>query len=173
REARELAPLRGSLPSLAPLLDAIAALTPDAPPDVGLADTLDRAVIELDASLEQAQKSLYAIEQQVEQARARHDLLERDLARLRQGQKALRDDNVERLRELLAPIVGERPPLLCDLLEIPDERWQNAVEALLGGRRFNIIVPPQVFDAALRELDRAREAERIYDVGLIDLARAR
>lgn len=175
REARELATRRADagLSSLAPLLDAIASLAPNAPPNGTLADLLENAVAELDIELEQAQKAQFAADQQIEQTVAQRERLEHDLAQLRKGTKALRDDNVERLRELLTPIVGERPPLLCDLLEIPDERWQNAVEAMLGGRRFNIIVPPQVFDAALRELDRARETERLYDVGLVDLARAR
>jgi uncharacterized protein YPO0396 len=43
---------------------------------------------------------------------------------------------------------------------------------MLGPRRFHIIVQPRIFPAALRELDRARAAERLYDVGLIDLERA-
>lgn len=55
---------------------------------------------------------------------------------------------------------------------MPDEHWQNAVEAMLGPRRFHIIVPPRVFSVALRELDRARAEEHLYDVGLIDLERA-
>jgi hypothetical protein len=29
--------------------------------------------------------------------------------------------------------------LLCELLEVPDERWQDAVEAMLDARRFTII----------------------------------
>ena len=175
RATRGLAPLREGRAtlSLPPLLDAVAALSLSAPPDAAFAALLDRAVAELDAELEGAQKSLFGVEQQVEQAEARHKALERELAGLRQGHKAQRDDAVERMRDLLAPVVGERPPLLCDLLEIPDERWQNAVEAMLGGRRFNIVVPPQAFEAALRELDRARAAANIYDVGLLDLARAK
>ncbi len=174
REAGALAPLRSQgLAGLEELTDAVADLTIDQPPDPTLAGLIEGAVAGLDAELEQAQKAQYALELRAEQAQNRRDTLRRELAQLRSGQKAQRDDDVERLRDRLAPILSERPPLLCDLLEIPEERWQNAVEALLGGRRFNIIVPPRLFDAALRELDRVRAAERIYDVGLIDLDRAR
>lgn len=175
REAHELVPLLTdpTVTDLKPLLAAIAALTPDAPPDATFATLIERVVQELDVGFERTQKALFVVEQERDQLQARRATIERDLARLRQGQKAQRDDHIERLRDLLVPIVGSRPLLLCDLLEIPDERWQNAVEALLGGRRFNIIVPPLVFDAALRELERAREVERIYNVGLIDIERAR
>lgn len=61
---------------------------------------------------------------------------------------------------------------MCELLEVNDPRWQNAVEAMLGRRRFNLVVAPEHFHAAARELDRARAEERLYDVGLIDLAAA-
>ena len=72
----------------------------------------------------------------------------------------------------MTPIVGERPALLCERIEITEARWQDAVEALLGARRFNLIVPPDRFNAAVRELDRSRASEALYDVGLIDLAKA-
>jgi chromosome segregation ATPase len=79
---------------------------------------------------------------------------------------------VGRMQERLRPIVGGKPKLLCELLEVSDPRWQNAVEAMLGRRRFNLVVAPERFHAAARELDRARAEERLYDVGLIDLAAA-
>lgn len=175
RETQMLVPLHheSALPSLAPLHATITALTLDAPPPKELATQLNQAVAELDAELEPTQRAKFTLEQQISHFEERRAEILNELVRLQQGQKALRNQHTERLCDLLTPIVGERPPLLCDLLEIPDPRWQNAVEAILGGRRFNIIVPPQVFGKALHVLDRARQADQIYDVGLVDLEKAR
>lgn len=158
QEAYALAALRGddALPNLGPLLDAIAALTPDVAPGAFLIDLLDRAVAELDTALPAAQERRFELARRERELRERATTLERGLERLRADRRLTYAPALERLRDLLAPIVGERPPLLCELLEIPDERWQNAVEAMLGPRRFNIIVPPQRFETALEQLDRAR-----------------
>lgn len=175
QEAHELVSLRAddALPSLAPLLDAIAALTPDAAPGAFLAELLDRAVAELDTALPAVQERRFELARRERELRERATTLERELERLRADRRLTYAPALERLRDLLTPIVGERPPLLCELLEVPDERWQNAVEAMLGPRRFNIIVPPLHFEAALEQLDRARASERLYDAGLLDLGRAR
>jgi uncharacterized protein YPO0396 len=174
-EARELAPLRADprLPGLAPLLDAIATLGPDQPPAEGFASLLETLVGALDAALPVAQERQFELRRELRELREREALLERELQRLRSDRRLTYAPALERLRDQLTAVVGERPPLLCELLEVPDERWQNAVEAMLGPRRFNIIVPPDRFEPALDLLDRARAAERIYDVGLLDLNKAR
>lgn len=190
--SRLLADLKGELTALAPVLlldgstsplDAdeaaalqqlqatVATLTTTTPPDDTLAAQVDATVAALDSAAERNQQALYGLKTQLQTYHDRATELEQRLAQLRRGQKPY-PPAVERLRDLLEAIVGERPPLLCDLLEVSDEHWQNAVEAMLGPRRFHIIVPPRNFPAALRELDRARAAERLYDVGLIDLERA-
>src|SRR5262249_60522882 len=103
----------------------------------------------------------------------RGKILEKELESLRKTGKASYRREVDRMRDLLAPLIGARPPLLCELLEIPDERWQDAVEAMLGARRFTIVPPPESFDAALRILEEARAREQLYEAALLDLERAR
>ncbi len=39
---------------------------------------------------------------------------------------------------------------LCDVLQIPNPEWQNAVEGLLGFNRFTLLVPPAQYDAAMQ-----------------------
>ncbi|MBX0328596.1 AAA family ATPase [Oscillochloris sp. ZM17-4] len=156
-------------------LDALAdvgpALDQAAPPPEGLAPSIDAAISGLDTALERVRQDVFEVERRARELRDRHAEVSAQLARLRQGRKSY-PPQVERLQELLTPIVGSRPPLLCELLEVPDERWQNAVEALLGGRRFTIIVPPERFEASLRELDRARAAEGLRDASILDLSRS-
>ncbi len=38
--------------------------------------------------------------------------------------------------------------IFCELLNVEDESWQDCVEACLGDRRFDILVPPAHYDAA-------------------------
>jgi uncharacterized protein YPO0396 len=149
----------------------VVVLNADTPPPEALPAQIDATITALDTAAERNNQVLYDLQAQLRELRTRQTELTQRLAQLRTGQKPY-PRAVEQLRDLLEPIIGQRPPLLCDLLEVPDEHWQNAVEAMLGPRRFHIIVPPRNFLAALRELDRARAEERLYDVGLIDLERA-
>lgn len=154
------------------LIQIVTALTPDQPPPATLHTTIDAAIQVLDTALERVRKPLYELEHQQEELKKRQQQRQKQLAQLQKG-KSSYPPEVERVRTMLERLVRTRPRLLCELLEIPDERWQNAVEAMLGRRRFNIIVPPRWFTRALRELDRLRIEEQIYGVGLIDLERAR
>jgi uncharacterized protein YPO0396 len=159
--------------SLQRLLACIAALTPDEAPPDRLPALIDEALPLLRGALERARQAKFKIEQQSSELKHRGEAIERELTALRdKGRAAWYPDHVERLRDLLHSTLGERPPLLCEQLEIPDPRWQDAVEAMLGARRFTVLVPPEQFDAALRVLDQARQRERIYEVRLLDLAKA-
>lgn len=176
READAIAPLVDSpyldaKEILRELLASIAVLNSDEPPPDSLVSQIENAVQQLDAGLDRAKEEEIRLKQQIAQLRERGEIQQRELEQLREH-PALYPKPVERLRDLLTPLVGERPPLLCEQLEIPDARWQDAVEAILGARRFAIIVPPQFFDAALRELDRARAQEKLYDARLLDLGKA-
>jgi len=69
-------------------------------------------------------------------------------------------------------VLGRRPDILCELLEVSEERWQNAVEAMLGERRFNIIVPPHSYEDVLAYIDRDKGNRRMHDASVLDLERA-
>lgn len=56
---------------------------------------------------------------------------------------------------------------LCELLEIRDETWRNAVEGYLGNRRFDLIVEPEYFDYALKVSEKARK-ENLYGIGIVN-----
>jgi uncharacterized protein YPO0396 len=158
--------------SLIAFTERITTLDVASPPPEALTPTIDRAIAALDGAVERVRQQRFSADGELLALRERQETTAGQLERLRRGQKSY-PPQVERLQALLTPIAGSRPPLLCELLEVPDARWQNAVEALLGGRRFTLIVPPERFDAALRELDRARAEERVTDAAILDLDRAR
>ena len=64
-----------------------------------------------------------------------------------------------------------RPRVLCELLEITNPAWSNAVEGYLNSQRFYILVEPEDFDLALSVYDKARENQQVYGVGLINTAK--
>ena len=58
--------------------------------------------------------------------------------------------------------------ILCELLEISDPEWHNTVEDYLGGQRFNLIVEPRYFDAALEVYNQVKDSLGIYGLGLVN-----
>lgn len=60
------------------------------------------------------------------------------------------------------------PRILCELLEITDDTWRNAVEGYLNTQRFYILVEPENFDIALGTYDNLRKEGKAYGVGLIN-----
>lgn len=66
--------------------------------------------------------------------------------------------------------IGRKPEpyVLCELLEIKDEDWRNAVEGYMNTQRFYVLVEPENFDIALGIYDRLRREKKAYGVGLIN-----
>jgi uncharacterized protein YPO0396 len=153
-------------------VDAVAALTADQAPPPQLRGEMDALAEHLSTAHARAVERRALLKGRADEVRDRAERLRAEVEAL-QKQGAIRyRPEVERMQDRLQAVLGERPKLLCELLEISDPRWQDAVEAMLGPRRFNIVVPPQQFAQAMRELDRVRAAEQLYDVGLVDLERA-
>ncbi|NJN66389.1 MAG: hypothetical protein HC884_06580 [Chloroflexaceae bacterium] len=154
------------------LLNSIAVLAPDRPPPRQFATLIDAAVPVLDTALFRTIEGQFRLRQQMQEARSRGREAEQRLEQLRRGARGYPRE-VERVCELLTHLLGgERPPLLCEVLEVPDERWQDAVEAMLGPRRFTILVQPRFVNLARQVIERARTNEHIYDVGLLDITGA-
>ncbi|MEZ0180544.1 ATP-binding protein ['Camptotheca acuminata' phytoplasma] len=58
---------------------------------------------------------------------------------------------------------------LCELIEIKDELWRNAIEGFLGLRKFNLIIDYRYFDSALKIYDKLQDELKIYDIGLVNV----
>lgn len=58
--------------------------------------------------------------------------------------------------------------VLCELLDITNPAWQNAVEGYLNNQRFYLLVEPEDFDLALSVYDKMRENRKVYGAGLIN-----
>lgn len=89
---------------------------------------------------------------------ARQNDMNRELRMLSAGRNPIGRDTealVEVLRE-----AGMKPRVVCELLDITDESWRDAAEALLGRDREAVLVDPQDVDEALRIRRRERGAFR-------------
>lgn len=56
--------------------------------------------------------------------------------------------------------------IFCELLSVEDESWQDCVEACLGDRRFDILVPPAHYEAAKSAFVALKE--KVGPIGLLD-----
>ncbi|GCF11977.1 SbcC/MukB-like Walker B domain-containing protein [Dictyobacter arantiisoli] len=79
--------------------------------------------------------------------------------------------HVEALRSALEAVVGVRPDILCERIEVPEVRWQMAVESMLGNRRFSILVPPDTYDDVLQFIEQSKADSRFHYARVLDLER--
>ena len=134
-----------------------------------LTDQVIRYKSEMYAKIQEKMAELQ-IEQN--QNKRKRDELNRKIQRLEE-KKLTYPDGVERLmnavKEEFARIGRKAEPhVLCELLEIQDETWRNAVEGYLNTQRFYILVEPESFDIALGVYDKLRKEKKAFGVGLIN-----
>lgn len=60
------------------------------------------------------------------------------------------------------------PKIFCELIDIKDDLWRNAIEGYLNTQRFNLFVEPEYFDFALEVYERVKFALNIHTVGLVN-----
>lgn len=150
-------------------LDGCAALTAERPPDRSFASLVDDAIAVCDAALPRVRAIVCQMTSHLDDLREQGRLLHINGEHMRQGKRTY-PANVERVCTLLTHVIGERPPLLCEVIEVPDQRWQDAVEALLGEHRFTILVQSAYFDVAIKVLDQVRLNENIYGIHILNVA---
>lgn len=140
-------------------------------------DTLGSYVNEIQHLLreiaQRASRHTAGLEIEIEQLRRRAaELYKRKQDLETKGAKASYPKSVEILRNALEPLIGQRPPVLCEMIEVPDIRWQSAVEAMLGERRFMVIIPPQHYATAVNYLEEHKADRNLHDASILDLEKA-
>jgi uncharacterized protein YPO0396 len=97
------------------------------------------------------------LNEQAAQLKAEAEKLADEIRKLRTGDREasvkVEAPHTSRLREILRAELGlgaNEVVYLCDVLQIPNPEWQNAVEGLLGFNRFTLLVPPAHYDSAMQ-----------------------
>ncbi len=152
--------------SLQGFLQAIATLSEEKPPDKSFFAKIDEAIVALDSALERALEWQYRLRHKREDLRTEGQALHQQYALLQQGGRGY-PDKVERLCQHLTHRFGERPPLLCEVLDVREERWQHVVEALLDHRRFTVLVQTDYFARAQRVLHEMATKEGLTMLGVL------
>jgi uncharacterized protein YPO0396 len=118
------------------------------------------------------------LKNQADQLRQEAEQLQREIVQLRTGDRDVSYEaaapQAAHLRRLLRAELGLSPDqvlYLCTALRVPDEAWQDAVEGILGHSRFDLLVPPEHYDAAMRLYRQRRHKDNLYGVGLLDTER--
>lgn len=107
-----------------------------------------------------------------------------------QEKKAEISQNIERLKQkklpydrqvlLLKQRIAEQlerlgrkgdPRIFCELLEVTDPAWHDAVEGYLNTQRFYVLVEPENFDVAASVYERLRSQKQVFGVGVINAAK--
>ena len=118
------------------------------------------------------QGELAKLQIQLKQNHAEREKLNKKISKLKR-KKLTYPSGVELLTETIqeefASLGREiQPGVLCEMLEMQDEEWRNAVEGYLNTQRFYVLVEPENFDIALGIYDRLRKEKKVYGVGLIN-----
>lgn len=167
-QGQHAAKFRAALPAAAtPVLDLLQQAraaggtepVPSWPRDPqAVAEMLDSPKLNVAGLLEQCQHEIdAAIRKQVPLEERKQDLERRISDIDRKGFSLER--NVEELAAELDAL-GFRPRILCTLLDVRDEEWRKAAEALLGRDREAILVDDAHVEDAIRHLQRNRTRYR-------------
>jgi tetrahydromethanopterin S-methyltransferase subunit B len=100
--------------------------------------------------------------------------LSEDIESLRKGIKpydpkltGLKGEIERRLQEKYGAKV--EVSIFCELMEIRDREWQNAIEGYLHTQKFYLIAEPRYFVDALKIYDELKFKKGFYDIGLVDI----
>lgn len=136
----------------------------------------------LDRAGEAIRVGRFKLEGELDRAKREGAELQAEREDLERGRRRY-PDAVEALLHLLrSRLKGAKEPRpLCELVEVPAERWRDAVEGYLHTRRFDVLCAPEDFPRALALYDQhkagwalpGRGPVFIANVGLVDLERVR
>jgi len=110
-----------------------------------------------------------------EELKEREGELVRSIRELEKNQVLSSSSPTMRLKKLLEEyLVPEKDctavpvHVFCEAIDIPDGRWQNAIEGYLHTQKFDLLVPPGYFDDALSIYERYKFTHGIENVGLVN-----
>ncbi|WP_419871519.1 ATP-binding protein [Candidatus Pristimantibacillus sp. PTI5] len=138
--------------------------------------------------LSQLQSSIHAVQEELREKQIylrkelnelmteRHELGER-IIRLKSGIPQYQNKELVPLRNVIAEELSSnyhtsvQVEIFCELIEIQDDKWKNAIEGYLNTQRFYLIVDPIYFNEALKIYDRLKFERGFYDIGLVDIGK--
>jgi predicted nucleic acid-binding Zn-ribbon protein len=137
------------------------------PPPPALAAILSTVIPTLSVARDRLSGERTRLADQLSAAQAQLATLNKQIASLSQDAPPI-PTYVSRMQDLLSPVIGKKPALVYEYIEVSDARWQNAVEAMLGPARFHAIVSATWFNAARANINKQRVALDLRDADVHD-----
>ena len=132
----------------------------------------------LERAADRAREVRLKLERELEQMKAEGLALREEQRSLDAGRLQYPPGPAALLHLLSARLKGRREPKpLCELVEVPNPRWRDALEGYLNTRRFDVIVAPEDYSRALGLYERHKRSYSlpgrgevfISGVGLVDI----
>ncbi len=132
----------------------------------------------LDRASDRARDLRLLLDRDLDDHKAEGKALEQEQRSLDLGKLQYPTGPAALLHLLSARLKGRREPKpLCELIEVPNARWRDAVEGYLNTRRFDVLVAPEDYPRALSLYERnkrdynlpGRGEVFISGVGLVDI----
>jgi uncharacterized protein YPO0396 len=135
---------------------------------------------QLDRAADQSRQARLVLNNELNNAKSEGAELLDEQRALEAGRQKYPDGAAALLHLLSTRLKGRREPKpLCELIDVPDARWRDAVEGYLNTRRYDVIVAPEDYPRALSLYERhkrdyalpGRGNVFIAGVGLVDIER--
>lgn len=132
----------------------------------------------LERAADRARELRIILERELDEMKAEGMALQEEQRSLDAGRLQYPPGPAALLHLLSTRLKGRREPKpLCELIEVPNPRWRDAVEGYLNTRRFDVIVAPEDYSRALGLYERNKRAYTlpgrsevfISGVGLVDI----
>ena len=132
----------------------------------------------LERAADRVREARFTVERELEEMKAEGLALQEEQRSLDAGRLQYPPGPTALLHLLTARLKGRREPRpLCELIEVPNSRWSDAVEGYLNTRRFDVIVAPEDYSRALGLYERHKQGYHlpgrgevfIAGVGLVDI----
>jgi len=102
----------------------------------------------------------------LQQVNARLHHLQRNVKTYPQNVENLMSTLNTELSKIYQKEVNVRP--VCELMEVNDENWRNALEGYLNAQKFDIVVDPSYFGDALEIYEKCAKTMGLYGVGIVN-----
>lgn len=135
---------------------------------------------QLDGATERARHVRLVLQTELNAAKTEGATLRDEQCALETGRQRYPDGPAALLHLLSSRLKGRREPRpLCELIEVPNARWRDAVEGYLNTRRFDVIVAAEDYPRALTLYEKFKRSYPlpgrgnvfIGGVGLVDIER--
>ncbi|MCA9071215.1 MAG: hypothetical protein KDA84_19945, partial [Planctomycetaceae bacterium] len=114
------------------------------------------------------QSRQFQVESQISEIQTQLQTTQTELQELQDGHRPLPAGLIQLEQELQK--TGASVAVFCEAIEITNPVWQESIEAVLGPRRYDLLVPPDQFDTAL-SVFRSIDDPEMLAFGLVDTPR--